>query len=58
MLTYTFKCEKCKEEFDIVCEMKDRKEPRKCPKCKSDKTIRVFTRIALKRSIDLCPPKM
>lgn len=39
--TYTYKCEKCNDEFSKICKIADRKRPlsEPCPSCQAEGTV-------------------
>ena len=56
-MRYTFRCKECGTEVDIDSAIEERDKERPCPKCHIYGLKRVWNGgIALKRSIDLCPP--
>jgi len=46
MPTYDYQCKKCKAEFEVsmTLEQKETGKPA-CPKCKSDDTYQIFTKV-------------
>ena len=49
MPNYAFRCEACKEEFDVILSMSQNHTLPKCPKCNANKHVkRVFKPVPIR----------
>jgi putative FmdB family regulatory protein len=56
MPIYTYKCQDCGEEFDLLVGVVAEKEKLKCKKCDSDNLKRIFSAFGVGRSTSTSGP--